>query len=127
MDINQDTTLDEVIADPKKFGLPTFEEFKKNPKLLKIRTDLFDSIDNGPQRLLKNHIQKIRYQWKGYYFDKLEQVATAIENDGYDPKDLDYQPELIPQGGGKCNVVVRIVRKDAGSKDAGIQGESRGG
>jgi len=118
MRIDQNTTLEEIVADPKKFGLPTYEEYLKNPNLMPKNLSAFDSVDNGPQRLLKQHIQRVRYLWKGYYFDKLEQVEKAITSDGHNPLDLDYQPELIPQGGGKCDVLVRFVVKGQESKDA---------
>ena len=116
MQIKHDTDLEEVMADPKKFGLPTFEEWKKNPDLLKNQLSVFDSVDNGPQKLLKTQLRRIRYQWRGYYFDKIEHVERAIHSDGVDVNELDYQPEVIPQGGGKLDLLVRIVKK--GRKDA---------
>ena len=45
-------TFDEVMADPKSFGMPTFDEFAKNPETLLGRDDeRLQEVDRGSTQL----------------------------------------------------------------------------
>lgn len=104
-----EATFDEVMADPGAYGLPTFDQFAKNPDLLIERDDArFAEVDRG-SRSLDRHVVRHIYEIEGYRCKSLEEVERVAKAQGIPLRELDYKPEVIPQGGGKCDLLVKFV------------------
>lgn len=105
-------SLEEIQNNPGKFGAPTFEEFKRNrSKYLGKKDDTFGIIDHG-SRNLRRAVNKHIYEIEGYQCKTLEEVErVAKEQLGLDINDLDYRPDIIPQGGGRCDIKVKFISK----------------
>lgn len=111
MGFNESTTMDDVLENPTRYGVPTPEEFRKNPeKWLGREDEKFALCDKGSSllsRVVKRHVFEI----EGYRCKTLEEVEKVALGQGIPLKDLDYEPELIPCGAGKYDVVVKFVSK----------------
>ena len=94
----------------KKMGAPTFEQFCKNPdkyrKITQSVNEVLGGVDKSSQ-IFKELISKQVYEIRGFRVKTLEEVER-IANDHNIPLDK-YTAEIEPQGGGKCDVVVRFV------------------
>lgn len=112
----ESATFDEVMADPKAYGVPTFDEFAKNPNLLNEREDArFAEIERG-SRQLDRHVQRHIYEIEGYRCKSLEEVERIAAAQGIPLRELDYRPEVIPLGGGKCDLLVKFVSREQRDK-----------
>lgn len=97
-------------------GVPTFEEFCKSPDKYRTREDeKFGLADKGSSNL-NRHVQRHRYEIEGYSCKNLEEVERVARAQGIPIEALDYQPEVIPQGGGKCDLLVKFVPKHVRQK-----------
>ncbi len=107
------SSIEELTSNPNKFGAPTFEQYKADrDKYLGRNDDTFNAIDKGSRSLGKVAV-KHEYEIEGFRCKSLEEVErVASEQLGINIDQLDYRPELIPQGGGKCNVLVKFISKD---------------
>ena len=111
-----DTTLDDVLENPNKFGAPTFEEFKRNrEKYLGREDDKLAFADRG-STILRRDIKKHIYEIEGYRCKTLEEVERVASSQGIPLKQLDYKPELIQCGAGKYDVIVKFVPDKERSK-----------
>lgn len=98
--------------------VPSFEEFCKNrDKYLGREDDRFAEADAGANNL-KKYTQRHIYEIEGYRCKTLEEVQRVANNQGIPIKSLDYRPEIIPLGGGKCDILVRFVPKHSREKRA---------
>lgn len=106
-----DNNLQEIIQNPNKFGAPTFEEFKRNRQKFVGRDDdslaIVDKGSHNLQRVVENHI----YEIEGFRCKNLEEVERIAGDYGIPLRELDYRPELIPQGGGKAKMLIKFVSK----------------
>lgn len=111
-DNHTETDIADIAANPNKYGAPTFEQFKSNrDKYLGRDDDTFNAIDKGSSNLAGS-VRKHEYEIEGYRCKSLEEIErVASEQLGINIKQLDYRPELIPQGGGKCNVLIKFISK----------------
>lgn len=107
-----DATIDDVLADPAKFGAPSFDDFKKNREKYKGRDDdQLASADKG-STALNRHVRKHYYELNGHRTTKIEELERIARNEGYTLKELVFKPELIPLGEGeKCDIVIRFESK----------------
>lgn len=108
-------TMQELIDDPKRFGLPTFEEFCQNPDKYRPRWDSrLAAADAGSKNL--SHVVN-RYVWEveGVTCKSPEQAERIAREKGIDLNLglYDIEPHVVPIGGGKCDILVRIVRKES--------------
>lgn len=100
------------------WGAPTFEEFCRNPEKWRGREDdSLASADVGSQTL-KGMVKKHIYEIEGYRCKSLEEVERVARNQGIPIRELDYRPELIPIGAGKCDILVKFVSKQEREKRA---------
>lgn len=65
---------------------------------------------------MKYLVQKQKYWYrtsdgKRFKCRTLEEVWKVAYNEGVSPADLDYDPQIVPQGNGKCNIHVTYFRK----------------
>jgi hypothetical protein len=105
---NSDKVYD-IFVNPKKYGAPTFEEFVANKdKWKETLTTSWGHIDQS-SNVFKNRISKQVYKFKGYKFDHLETVERVIWDHGINPLHCTINPQVIPDVGGKCSVVVEFV------------------
>lgn len=90
----------------------TFEDFKRNRSkyFFDINDHLFASAEEA-QWAGKNMMtaKGIIYEVGLHRTRKPEEAQRLTKEMGW--TDLDYMPELLPEGGGKLNVLVRIIPK----------------
>jgi hypothetical protein len=112
MNDQTDLQIQDLLANPKAYGLPTLEEFAAAPeKWRKAADDIFKTADIGSTMGLKNIVAKQTYEVSGYKCDTLEEVERVALNEGLDIKLLELKPQIIPLGGGKCNIHVVFAPK----------------
>lgn len=110
------TSLDEVQENPNKFGAPTWDEFKRNYSRWQITEDeALAQVDKGSQ-WLHARVSKYRFEIEGYRCKTLEEVERIANSQGIPIQDLDYRPEMIPQGCGKAEILVKFVSKSEREK-----------
>lgn len=94
-------------------GFPTFDEFKKNPDKYRSRKDeVLASADHGSIDL-RSLVRTHKYEIEGYRCDNLETVERVAKDEGIDLGQLEMKPEIIPIGAGKCDILVRFVKKQS--------------
>lgn len=110
--IKDTTSLDELYDDPTAFGLPTFDEFRKNPdKYMGREDDRLAEVDYGSRNLGK-HVQRHVYEIEGYRCKSLEEVERIAKSQGIELKELDYVPVVTPLGGGQCDLKITFMRRE---------------
>jgi len=112
-DVFQDADLEMMIRDPHRFGVPTFEEFRKNPDKYKMPKDwLLQAISDQPGKSQIGHlVRKVVYRCLGFDCSTLEEVERVAANEGLHLTDLDIRPQMIQDLAGKYVVRVDFVRK----------------
>jgi hypothetical protein len=107
--VDTDVKAEDILEDPTKFGMPTFDEFRRSPEKYLGRDDeRFSEVDRGSV-LIQNLIQKHIYVIEGYRCKSLEEVERVAADMGIPIRELDYRPQIRPTGAGKCDVVVQFV------------------
>lgn len=107
-----DVVMEDLLNNPKAYGLPTFEEFSKNPeRWRKAAEDIFSQVDIGSVLGLKNRVANHTYEVSGYKCKTLEECERIALNEGWDLKQLEVCPEIIPLGGDKCEIHVVFKQK----------------
>lgn len=117
---NEETTIQDLLADPNKFGAPTFEQYKANSEKYKAISK-GSVIDNGIQSAeLRNIIDEQIYFVNGHRCDTLEKVEEVAKDFGYDLNsgNIPYSPEIQDKGGGKYKLVISFNLPPKNSKDA---------
>lgn len=93
-----------------EFSIPSLEEFSKNPDKYRANQEQkFIEVDEGSQNL--KNVQRHIYEIEGFRCKNLEEVQKVAKNQGIPFTELDYKPEIMPMGGGKCDILVRFVPK----------------
>lgn len=104
-------TSDDIIKDPHRYGLPTFEEFCRSPDLWRTRPDnVFANADKG-STLLRRAIVKHSYVFRHWKTNSLEKMEKILSDYGLSPQEVEMKPELIPLGGGRCEAMIQFVEK----------------
>jgi hypothetical protein len=94
-----------------KMGFPTFDEFKKNPDSYRaVKDQLLASADQGSVDL-RSLVRSHKYEILGYACKNLEMVQRVASDEGIAIDQLEMKPEIIPIGGGKCDILVRFEKK----------------
>ena len=114
----RNVTIEDLQANPKKFGLPTFKEFcKSRDKWFGREDDSMVTLTEGP----KNHragLEKIIYQIHGVNLNSEEAVEKALGDHGFSLADIDLEKKdaklkksmnIIPKGAGKYDIVVNFL------------------
>lgn len=109
-------SMEQLLADPGRYGFCTFDDFRKNPA--KWKPDPLQSFTSVEQAgtLFKKNIKKMKYEIEGYACDTLEAVQMTARQMGYREKDLEYRILIDPLGGGKVNMVVKFFHKSTFEK-----------
>jgi len=105
-------TLEDLMDNPKKYGLPTLAEFARNPAILRGAADeLFANVDKG-SAILGKQVREHRYYWRGIKMDSLERVQKAAMDDmGLGVDALTVKPELERGTAGKYIIHVYVEPK----------------
>jgi hypothetical protein len=97
---------------------PSFEEFKRNREKYLGRDDEdFGIIDKGSQSI-KRTVHRHIYEIEGYRVKTLEEVERIAINQGIPIRELDYRPQVVPLGGGKCDILVKFLPQKERTKRA---------
>lgn len=105
-------TIDDLIANPTKYGVPSFGQFKKNRQLYMGREDeSMSQVSNG-SKVLGKYVKNHRYYFGVYKCHTLEEVERTALNHGIPLSDLVYVPELIPTGGQWADMKVTFMSKE---------------
>jgi hypothetical protein len=122
MDRLKEIKVNDIYENPKSFGMPTFEEFKKNPERWTGRTDasLAEVSEGGLE--VKSKYRKQTYEIEGYRCKTLEEVERIALSQGIKLKELDYRPQMIPQGGGQWDILIKFVSKHERKRRENIRG-----
>lgn len=103
-------TTDDLIADPKSFGMPTFAEFASNPdKYRKPVDELLRIADKGSAILSK--LKEHRYYFEGYPCANLEEVERVAKNEGVTPDQFKMKTGLESVGAGQFRAHVFFHRE----------------
>lgn len=107
----KDATIEDLLENPTKFGLPTLEQFARNKDKWKIDPDqTLKAIDAGSKNL-ERHVSKHVYFVLGHKCDSLEKAEQVAQDFGVNIRDLDVRPEVVELGAGKCNIHVKFSLK----------------
>ena len=86
--------LDDLIANPHAFGMPTFDEFCKNRdhylKNWKLNDDaVFESADSGSISL-KRETKEHWYYWGMHKSKNLYDIVRMVKDEGFTPDDVTF-------------------------------------
>ena len=85
------TSVEEILADPNKFGVPTFAQFKRNPDVYRPRKDRYlAAFSQGPENFRKN-LKGIRFFCHGKELRGEEDVERMLLDHGYTMEDIDLE------------------------------------
>lgn len=114
-----------IVEDPHKFGAPTFEEFAANPEFYRKKffgdgaESALVAADGKSELLAKYETKRVFELWTGtrqFKFEKLEELQKAAFNEGIDLRSLVIVPEILPEAGQKCKILVRFMTREQKAK-----------
>lgn len=104
--------MDDLLRDPKKYGLPTFDEYCKNP----------DAYRNSVERLMKEVEQGLSgfqgglgdrtYFVSHYKCNSITKAMEIMRELGWDPKRLDMKIDPDKGTAGRVNFKVTFYQKE---------------
>lgn len=109
-----DLTLEDLYEDPKRFGMPTFEEFRKDPEKYKGRHDELLALADASTTVkdLRDKLETQTYKCLGYDCGKsLEKVERIAKEEGYRIDQMDMVPRIYQESNGKIKIVTEFVLK----------------
>lgn len=109
--IAEASDVSELFDNPEAFGMPSFEQFAKNPEKYMGRDDDKLALADAGSRALERHVQKQIYEIEGYRCKSLEEVERIARSQGIPLRELDYRPQVVPTGAGKCDLLVKFISK----------------
>ncbi len=98
--VSRDLTIGDLLRNPKRFGLPTLEEFGRNrDRWLNAKDSAFDAIEDGAGRLLpklKKHFYIVQLPdgTKIKCGKSIEKAYEELRNHGYYVNEVTLVPEL---------------------------------
>lgn len=116
LDVNElsKATVDDLAANPKKYGMPTLSEFMKSPALYKsalLPDELLAQIERGSQTL-NRHVASHEYFVGSYKCDSLEMAQRVMHDMGMNVTAAMMKPEIVDLGAGKCKIKVTFKIPD---------------
>lgn len=115
------TSMEDLQGDPKAYGLPTFEEFQRQPDLWRVKKDQsFAALDAGfTNHKMQSLLKKAKYKIHGLAVPSLEYAERAVMDYGYTIEDLKltdgqksklkFEMNMIPQGAGNYDIEVNFL------------------
>lgn len=110
--LSKSLSQEDIIEDPHKFGLPTFEEFCKNQGQWRQNPEqlLIDATKGST--ILRKSIVKISFAFRCWETSSAEKLQSMLADHGLKPQDMKMAPELIYLGNGKCKCIVNFIEKE---------------
>ncbi len=104
-------SIEELVENPSKYGMPTFDEFIKNKrKYLGSKEEMLESIDRGDPLTKLKH----RYYVEGYRVETLEQAERLALDMGFNLyNDFILDAQIVPDYGHTNISEVRFRSKRA--------------
>lgn len=112
------TTIEDLMANPAAYGVPTFKQFQKaKEKFFGREDDQMISLTEGPQNFRRD-LQKIIYKVHGVQLASEEEVEKALKDHGYSLADINLEKrdtrlkkdiQVHPKGGGKYDIIVNFL------------------
>ncbi len=104
-------TTNQILDDPRSVGLPTFDEFVKNPEILLGKEDeILQRVDVGTQND-RGNTKKITYEIYGYQCKTLHEVERVARNMGINLREIEYIPVKERGSAGKYEFKVIFMSK----------------
>jgi hypothetical protein len=117
--------LDEVIANPHKFGAPTLEEFCRDPgKWREPANHIWDLMDDSKTKLkkiLRKKYYKVVSGPNEYKTDTIEKAFTICQSEGINTNDIVWLPEIVQYDSMKMDIVITIKSKARHALDGGTE------
>lgn len=111
-------TVDDILADPSQYGLPTFEQFAKNPEAYIGKEDEKLAFADAGSTILKNYVQRHIYEIDGYPCKSLVEVERIAKSQGYNLRELEYTLDILPNVGQKCDILIKFHKKPPKGKNS---------
>lgn len=86
----------QILKDPRKFGLPTFKDFCKNPDKYKYKLEDMLAAADASTQILKDQLTKQEYVVRGRKCATLTEVTHIAEEEGVDLLNCEICPQLLP-------------------------------
>jgi hypothetical protein len=111
--ITDDTTLEDLMDNPEKYGAPSFSNYMKNRHIWfpKNEEEIFETVDKG-SLIFKKGLKKFRFEIFGIRCKNLTEVERIMLEHGLSMSQLDFKPDFIPLGGGEAEMLIKFVSKD---------------
>lgn len=111
----REVQLADIIANPNKFGAPTYEQFCRNPNRWRLPSDSVLQSASAGSRVF-NNVKKQRYEvlrptGAVTKCQTLEEVERVCLSEGIAIEELEMRNELIDVGAGKVEILVQFRRK----------------
>ena len=105
-------TMEDIIENPEAYGAPTLEQFMQRQN--EPQEQRYVTVDQGATAF-KMLVEKHRYFFRSsvgtYRCASLEEVQRIAASEGVRHQDLDFNPQVVPLGNGKCDIHVTYFRK----------------
>ena len=109
--MNAPLTPSDVMSDPTRFGLPTFDNFKKNPeRYLGQVEDLLSCLEKGSE-ILGGYVRKHIAYVEGYRVRSYEEAQRVLRNMGIREDDIEWTANCVNMVAGKCDLEIKIFSK----------------
>jgi hypothetical protein len=111
MIINSETTLDDILANPSNFGVPTFEQFSQNKdRYMGSKDWILAAVDKGSENL-SAYSTEHKYKFKNWNCDSLEEIERVARDEGHELLDLDFKAQLVDITNKRATIVVEFFPK----------------
>ena len=108
----QDVVMEDLLNNPKAYGLPTFQEFCKDPDRWRKSADkVLGAVDIGSVGGLKKFVAEQTYEVAGYKCKTLEECQRVAQNEGLSIESMEMKPEVYKLGGDKYGILVSFIKK----------------
>lgn len=107
----ESAATNDLMANPEKYGAPTFEQFKaRRDHYKKNHNTSFGNIERGGE-IANRFTKKQIYEINGYRCKTLEEVEKVALSMGLNLQTLsnNYQAQFLPLGGGQAEVLVKFM------------------
>lgn len=108
-----EVSVQDILNNPHRFGLPTFEEFRKNSEKYKNNESKHLGMVENSSVNFKKLIKKQSYQFEGIKCNCLEHAQNVAADHGCNLfRDCDIHPQMLgDRESGYINIVVNFKRK----------------
>lgn len=106
----QEATIEDLLANPHKFGIPTFEEFSRNPKRWRKSAEhALETAEKGSTTI--TGIKAHQYYVEGVECESLEQAQRIMGDMGYRSDEVEFGVNLEDLKNGQIKAHVYFRKK----------------